>query len=307
MISASPAVLEALKNWLDIKAAVQNISDNTIMAYQQDLLEFFTFLSVHYGEICPLSSLAKVSLSDMRSWMAHMRGHKLTSRSLARKLSAVKSFYRWLSEREGFDATAVLSVKAPKFQAKLPRPIAEPSAMDLLETVQLQSIQSWVAARDLAVLTLLYGCGLRISEALALTGKDIPLGAALRIVGKGGKERIIPVLKIAVQSVADYVAQCPYDIVPDSALFRGVRGGSLNPRQIQKVTETTRLQLGLPASVTPHALRHSFATHLLNAGGDLRSIQELLGHSNLSTTQAYTAVDNVRLMEVYQRTHPKAQ
>jgi integrase/recombinase XerC len=307
MITASLAVLEALKNWLDIKAAVQNTSDNTITAYQQDLLEFFAFLSTHHGEIGGLSSLAKVSLSDMRSWMAHTRGRKLTSRSLARKLSAVKSFYRWLSEREGFDATVVLSVKAPKFQAKLPRPIAEPSAMDLLETVQLQSMQSWVAARDLAVLTLLYGCGLRISEALALTGQDIPLGASLRILGKGGKERIIPVLKIAVQSVAVYVAQCPYDITTDSALFRGVRGGSLNPRQIQKVTETARLQLGLPASVTPHALRHSFATHLLNAGGDLRSIQELLGHSNLSTTQAYTAVDSVRLMEVYQRTHPKAQ
>jgi integrase/recombinase XerC len=307
MRAASPAVLEALKDWLAIKSAVENNSDKTIIAYQQDLLEFFGFLTTHHGEIGGLLALANVSLSDMRAWMARARSHKLTSRSLARKLSAVKSFYRWLSEREGFDATAVLSVKAPKFQAKLPRPVGEVSAIELLETVQLQSLQSWVSARDLSVLTLLYGCGLRISEALSMTGEDIPLGKSLRISGKGGRERILPVLKIAAQSVADYVAQCPYDISRDSALFRGVRGGPLNARQIQKVTASARLQLGLPASVTPHALRHSFATHLLNAGGDLRSIQELLGHSNLSTTQAYTAVDSARLMEVYQRTHPKAQ
>lgn len=307
MIVASPAVLEALKDWLAIKAAVENNSANTIAAYQQDLLEFFGFLATHHGKIGGLPSLANVSLSDMRAWMAHGRSHKLTSRSLARKLSAVKSFYGWLSARENFDATAVLSVKAPKFQAKLPRPVGKDSAVDLLETVQLQSLQNWVSARDLAVLTLLYGCGLRISEALSMTGKDIPLGTSLQISGKGGKERIIPVLKIAARSVADYVAQCPYDISRDGALFRGVRGGPLSPRQIQKVTASARLQLGLPASVTPHALRHSFATHLLNAGGDLRSIQELLGHSNLSTTQAYTAVDSARLMETYQKTHPKAQ
>ena len=307
MITASPAVLEALRDWLAIKASVENNSDKTITAYKQDLLEFFSFLANHHGEIGGLPSLANVSLSDMRAWMAHARSHKLTSRSLARKLSAVKSFYRWLSEREGFNSTAVLSVKAPKFQAKLPRPVGEDSAIDLLETVQLQSLQNWISARDLAVLTLLYGCGLRISEALSMTGKDIPLGKSLLISGKGGKERIVPVLRIAAHGVADYVAQCPYDISRDSALFRGVRGGPLSPRQIQKVTASARLQLGLPASVTPHALRHSFATHLLNAGGDLRSIQELLGHSNLSTTQAYTAVDSARLIEVYQRTHPKAQ
>ena len=307
MIAASPVAVKTLKDWLAIKAAVENNSDNTITAYQQDLLEFFGFLAQHHGEIQGLPALANVSLPDMRAWMANARSNKLTSRSLARKLSAVKSFYRWLSEREGFDATTVLSVKAPKFQAKLPRPVGPVSAIDLLKTVQLQSLQDWVSARDLAVLTLLYGCGLRISEALSLSGKDIPLGTSLRIFGKGGNERIVPVLKIAAQSVTNYVAKCPYNISGESALFRGARGGPLSPRQIQKVTASARLQLGLPASVTPHAFRHSFATHLLNAGGDLRSIQELLGHSNLSTTQAYTAVDSARLMEVYQRAHPKAQ
>ena len=306
MITASPAVLETLEDWLAIKAAVENNSNNTIAAYQQDLLEFFSFLTKHHGGIRGLHSLANISVPDMRAWMAYERSRKLKSRSLARKLSAVKSFYRWLSQRDDFDATAVLSLKAPKFQAKLPRPVGEGSAIDLLESVQLNSLENWIAARDLAVLMLLYGCGLRISEALAITGKDVPLGNSIRILGKGGKERTIPVLKIAAESVKDYVAQCPYNILRHSALFRGVRGGPLSPRQIQKVTASARLRLGLPATVTPHAFRHSFATHLLNAGGDLRSIQELLGRSNLSTTQAYTAVDSARLMEAYQRTHPKA-
>ncbi len=307
MIVGSTKVVEALRDWLAVKAAVENNSDNTITAYQRDLREFFEFLAYHKGEIVGLSALVNVSLSDMRAWMANVRSHKVTSRSLARRLSAVKSFYRWLAEREHFEATAVLSVKAPKFQAKLPRPVGTDSAIDLLATVQLQSLQDWIAARDLAVLTLLYGCGLRISEALSMTGKDIPLGISLKVSGKAGKERIIPVLKIAAESVSDYIAKCPYNISRDSALFRGVRGGPLGPRQIQKVTATARMQLGLPASVTPHALRHSFATHLLNAGGDLRSIQELLGHANLSTTQAYTAVDSARLMEAYLTSHPKAQ
>ena len=307
MLIVSRAVLEKLKDWLAVKSAVENNSNNTVAAYQRDLVGFFSFLTKHNGEIRGLHSLKNISVSDMRAWMAYERSRKLKSRSLARKLSAVKTFYRWLSQHEDFDATAILSMKTPKFQVKLPRPVEEEAARDLLESVRLNSLQNWVAARDLAVLMLLYGCGLRISEALSITGKDVPLGNSIRILGKGGKERSIPVLKIAARSVADYVEQCPYDITYEVALFRGVRGGPLNPRQIQKVTANARLQLGLPATITPHAFRHSFATHLLNAGGDLRSIQELLGHSNLSSTQAYTAVDGARLMEAYQRTHPKAQ
>jgi len=200
----------------------------------------------------------------------------------------------------------VLSARAPKFQRKLPRPLAPEAAKDMIDTVSAQSRSDWHGARDAAVITLLYGCGLRISEALSLTAAALPLGETLRITGKGNKERIVPVLPVARQAVALYARLCPYDLAPKEPLFRGARGGKLNPRHMQKVTEAARLQLGLPSSATPHAMRHSFATHLLNAGGDLRTIQELLGHASLSTTQAYTAVDQVHLMRVYEDCHPKA-
>lgn len=176
----------------------------------------------------------------------------------------------------------------------------------MIETVELQSASDWVAARDVAVVTLLYGCGLRISEALSLTGADAPLPDTLRILGKGEKERVVPVIPAARSAVDRYLRLCPHPQSPDAALFRGVRGGALNPSAIQGVMAKARMQLGLPATATPHAMRHSFATHLLSAGGDLRAIQELLGHASLSTTQAYTAVDTARLMEVYNRAHPKA-
>ena len=180
------------------------------------------------------------------------------------------------------------------------------AAKDVIDLMDVQSAEPWINARDQAVVTLLYGCGLRISEALSLTGADVPLGETLRIMGKGGKERIVPVIAAAREAVALYTRTVPFELAPEAALFRGARGGALNPRQVQKVVASVRMQLGLPASVTPHAMRHSFATHLLNAGGDLRAIQELLGHASLSTTQAYTAVDAARLMEVYRKAHPKA-
>ncbi len=304
MISA--ALSDALARWLDHERALAGAAENTLKAYQADVLGFLSFMTLHNGEAQGLGPIAQVSIRDMRSWMAHERGRGVGARSLARTLSAVKSFYRWLSEREGFEPTAVLSTRAPKFQAKLPRPLGEEAATAMIDTVELQARDPWVAARDSAVVTLLYGCGLRISEALGLTGADIPLPQVLRITGKGGKERIVPVIDAARQAVADYVKRCPYQIAPDTPLFRGVRGGRLSPRAIQKVMEQSRMQLGLPATATPHAMRHSFATHLLNAGGDLRAIQELLGHASLSTTQAYTAVDAARLMEVYDKAHPKA-
>jgi integrase/recombinase XerC len=302
----SPAARDALQHWLEGQKALKGASDNTLDAYRRDVAEFLAFITEHKGAPQGLAALERVTTSDMRAWMARTRSTGIAARSLARKLSAVKTFFRWLAEREGFDPTAVLSTRAPKFHRKLPRPLDEDAARDMLETVQMQSSADWVAARDTAVLTLLYGCGLRISEVLSLQGRDFPIAQTLRIIGKGGKERIVPVVEVARQAVARYVDLCPYTLEPDFALFRGVRGGALNPRQIQKVTEATRRQLGLPSSATPHALRHSFATHLLNAGGDLRAIQELLGHASLSTTQAYTAVDMDRLMEVYHRTHPKA-
>lgn len=302
----SPALTAALAQWLDHQQALAGAAKNTIIAYQTDLLGFLSFMTEYNGQAQGLGPIARITVRDMRAWMAHERGRGVGARSLARQLSAVKSFYRWLAPREGFEATSVLSTRAPKFQNKLPRPLAEDAARTMIQTVELQTNTGWVAARDSAVVTLLYGCGLRISEALSLTGADTPLPEVLRITGKGGKERIVPVITAARDAVTAYCAACPFEIEPDAPIFRGVRGGALSPRAIQKVMAQARMQLGLPATATPHAMRHSFATHLLAAGGDLRAIQELLGHASLSTTQAYTAVDASRLMDVYDQAHPKA-
>ncbi|WP_439105165.1 tyrosine recombinase XerC [Celeribacter marinus] len=297
----------ALGDWLDHERALKGVADNTITAYSTDVAGWLSFLMAHHGEGFGISKFKSLTISDMRAWMAHERGRGSQPRSLARSLSAVKGFTRWLAEREGFDATAILSTRSPKYQRKLPRPLSADAAKDMIGTVAMQHDEPWIAARDSAVITVLYGCGLRISEALSLTGADVPLADVIRIVGKGGKERVVPVLPAARAAVDAYVRLCPYDLAPTQPLFRGKRGGALNPRQISKVTEAARMQLGLPSTVTPHAMRHSFATHLLNAGGDLRAIQELLGHASLSTTQAYTAVDAARLLEVYENAHPRAK
>ena len=303
---ASPAATAALGDWLEHCKALNGAAANTLKAYQTDVLGFLAFMTGHKAAPQGLGALAQITVSDMRAWMAHERGRGVGARSLARALSAVKSFYKWLAEREGFEPTAVLLTRSPKFTKKLPRPLAEDAAAAMIDTVELQAKDGWVAARDAAVVTMLYGCGLRISEALSLTGAAVPLPDTLRIRGKGGKDRIVPVIAAARDAVASYLRLCPHPVEPDAPLFRGVRGGPLNPRAVQKVMEKARLQLGLPATATPHAMRHSFATHLLSAGGDLRAIQELLGHASLSTTQAYTAVDTARLMEVYNQAHPKA-
>lgn len=302
----SPAARDALATWLDQQRALNGAAENTITAYQGDVADFLAFITVHKADSIGLGALAKITISDMRSWMAQTRGTGVGARSMARKLSAVKAFYRWLSEREGFEPTAVLSTRSPKFQKKLPRPLAVDAAKALLDCVEIQSERPWVSARDVAVLTLLWGCGLRISEALGLQGSDAPLPDVLRIVGKGGKERVVPVLPAARDAVEDYLRLCPHPQQDGAPLFRAIRGGALGPRAIAQVMADARMQLGLPATATPHAMRHSFATHLLDAGGDLRAIQELLGHASLSTTQAYTAVDTARLMEVYNRSHPRA-
>ncbi|MBR9762255.1 MAG: tyrosine recombinase XerC [Rhodobacteraceae bacterium] len=304
-LAISAAARDALADWLEMQAALRDRADNTIEAYRGDVAEFLSFMSLHKGGPQGLGPLKEVSLSDMRAWMAHVRAGGCGARSLARKLSAVKGFYRWLAEREGFDATPVLSARSPRYQRKLPRPLSEPDAAQMLQELGQQDPRDWVAARDVAVVTLLYGCGLRISEALGLSGADLPLGPSLRIRGKGGKERVVPLIAPARESVEHYAALCPWPMEADLPLFRGIRGGPLPPQTIRKAMAQVRARMGLPATATPHAMRHSFATHLLNAGGDLRAIQELLGHASLSTTQAYTAVDSARLMEVYRRAHPR--
>jgi integrase/recombinase XerC len=297
---------DLMERWLASLSAVGGKAEKTVNAYRQDVSGFLHFMSEHIGAASSKNMLARVDIKDMRSWMAHTRRAGLSPRSLARALSAVKTFYRYLGETASISVTAVLATRAPKFEKPLPRPVAVAAAKDLISRVELQSIEGWAGARDVAVVTLLYGCGLRISEALSLKFKDAPLPEVLKISGKGGKERMVPVLPAARAAVDEYLKSCPMPFERDDPLFKGVRGGALNPRLIQKAMEQTRMQLGLPSTATPHALRHSFATHLLEAGGDLRTIQELLGHSSLSTTQAYTAVDQKHLMEVYKKAHPKA-
>ncbi|MBT9382717.1 tyrosine recombinase XerC [Pseudooceanicola sp. CBS1P-1] len=304
-LALSEAARDAMGRWLDGLASVLDRSDRTIEAYRADLVEFLTFITLHKGESQGLGAIARVDVADMRSWMANQRARGVSARSLARRLSSVKSFYRWLAEREGFDPTAVLSTRSPRFQRKLPRPLSEEDAAKMLTQVGEQDARAWVSARDTAVVTLLYGCGLRISEALSITADDLPLGTALRIHGKGKKERVVPVIGPARQAVEAYLELCPHPMEAGQPIFRGIKGGPLSPGGIQKAMAAARAQMGLPSSATPHALRHSFATHLLNAGGDLRAIQELLGHASLATTQTYTAVDSARLMEVYRKAHPR--
>lgn len=302
----APALGAALAQWLSQLQALEGAAQNTIDAYRRDVSRYLRFLSTHHGGAEGIAGIARTTHTDLRAWMAEERARGLSPRSLSRALSAVKSFTAWAADRTGADATTVLSARGPKFRRKLPRPLSEDGAREILTEIGADAREDWIAARDTAIATLLYGLGLRISEALSLTGADHPLPQTLRITGKGGKTRPVPVIPAAARAVSDYVTLCPHDLQPDAPLFRGARGGPVNPRLIQGAMERARLRLGLPASATPHALRHSFATHLLSAGGDLRAIQELLGHASLSTTQAYTAVDAARLMEVYEKAHPRA-
>ncbi|WP_308916515.1 tyrosine recombinase XerC [Jannaschia sp. LMIT008] len=300
----SPGLRDMLAAWADHMRALDDAAEATVTGYGADLRHFLGFMADHHGGPMGVSAFARITTPDMRAFMASERRRGTGGRSVARRLSAVKSFTRWLCEREGFDPTAILATRAPRFRKPLPRPLPQAAARDLIEAVGLQHPTPWIAARDVAVVTVLYGCGLRISEALSLTAAQSPLPDMLRIVGKGSKERLVPVLPAARDAVARYVAACPYALAPVGPLFRGARGGPLSQHAVSQVVARTRMQLGLPATATPHALRHSFATHLLEAGGDLRAIQELLGHASLSTTQAYTSVDAVHLMDVYAKAHP---
>ncbi len=306
VLSLSPDLRDRLQRFLDHKRALDAASPHTISAYARDVARFLAFLAHHHGGSFGIAGLTAMGPSDMRAWMADERGRGVSARSLARSLSAVKSFLNWLADRDAVEPVAALATRGPKYRRKLPRPLSVDAARDVLSDMTASHTTDWIAARDTAVVTLLYALGLRISEALSLTGADHPLPAVLRITGKGGRMRIVPVLPAAATAVAAYVALCPFDLARNEPLFRGARGGDLNPRLIQKSMEQIRHRLGLPATATPHALRHSFATHLLGAGGDLRAIQELLGHASLSTTQSYTAVDAARLMEVYEAAHPRA-
>jgi integrase/recombinase XerC len=307
-LAAAPDVTAEIARWLGYLGNERRMSPKTLEAYARDVGQFLGFMAGHLGGAPSLKQLAKLSPADVRAFMAARRSDGLSSRSLMRVLAGARSFARFL-ERNGKGKVGALSaVRAPKVGKTLPKPLAIAAAKRISDT-DLRAGEArapWIIARDAAVLGLLYGSGLRISEALSLKPKDLVAGDAITVIGKGNKTRMVPVLPQVAKLIADYVALCPLDLPGDGALFVGARGGPLSPRIVQLAMATLRGALGLPDTATPHALRHSFATHLLARGGDLRAIQELLGHASLSTTQIYTAVDSERLLEVYASAHPRA-
>jgi len=308
---ASAGVAAEVRRWLAHLGAERRMSGKTVEAYERDVRQFLGFLAEHMGEQPTLKSFAAIEPRDVRAFMAARRGDGIGSRSLMRSLAGARSFARYL-ERNGKGRVGALSaVRAPKIPRTLPKPLTANSAKRFVDTDLRagEKREPWVLARDAAVLALLYGSGLRISEALGLTREAVPApgnGDVITVRGKGNKVRMVPVLPQVLKLIADYMAICPYDLSDEKALFVGARGGPLSPRIVQLTMARLRGALGLPETATPHALRHSFATHLLARGGDLRAIQELLGHASLSTTQIYTAVDSEQLLQVYRSAHPRA-
>ncbi len=308
LLNAAPDLAEALQSWLSYLTRERRLAPLTCEAYARDLRDFLSFLMAYRGEAPNLAMMSGLTRADLRAWAASRQGRGLIAASNARALSALKSFARRLV-REGMIEIGVLAAqRGPRLPRLVPKPLNAAEAEAALDNVDLLHEEPWLQKRDLAILLLLYGCGLRISEALGLTRGEAPkAGAMLRITGKGGKTRVVPVLPVIAEAIADYVAHSPWKTGPQDALFTGVKGGPLNPRLVQRAMQSLRRQLGLPESATPHALRHSFATHLLAGGGDLRAIQELLGHASLSTTQRYTEIDAAQMLSVYQAAHPRAK
>jgi integrase/recombinase XerC len=310
LASADPSIAQEMTRWLSHLGAERRLSPKTLEAYGRDLRQCLDFLSNHWGERVTLARFAALEATDIRAFMAMRRADDIAGRSLMRALAGLRSFGRFL-EREGKGKVGALSaIRAPKVAKTLPKPLPMASAKRLADADERagEERETWVLARDAAVMALLYGSGLRISEALGLKRREVPRpgeGDVLIVTGKGNKTRMVPVLQNVLALVQEYVAMCPYPLPAEGPIFLGARGGALSPRIIQLAMERLRGALGLPDSATPHALRHSFATHLLSRGGDLRAIQELLGHSSLSTTQIYTGIDSERLLEVYASAHPR--
>jgi integrase/recombinase XerC len=308
--SADETIGREMARWLSHLRAERRLSPKTLEAYARDVRQCLDFLCEHFGARMSLARFSQIEAADIRAFMAMRRAEEIAGRSLMRTLAGLRSFARFL-EREGKGTVGALSaIRAPKVGKTLPKPLQMSAAKRLVAADERagETRQAWILARDAAVMALLYGSGLRISEALALKRRAVPRpgeGDVLVVTGKGNKTRMVPVLQNVLALVADYVAICPHPLPPQGPIFVGARGGPLSPRIIQLTMERLRGALGLPDSATPHALRHSFATHLLSRGGDLRAIQELLGHASLSTTQIYTAIDSERLLEVYRSTHPR--
>lgn len=277
-------------------------SVHTVRAYEASAVRLLAFLGGHWGKRVARADLAGVSTADLRAYLAHRRSGGLANASAARELSAVRAFLAFAGE----DGADLPRIRGPRVKQGVPRPVSPDEAVALAEEVADDAREPWIAARDLAVLLLLYGAGLRIGEAMSLTGAILPLGETMRVTGKRGKTRIVPLLPQVRDAIDDYVGRCPYGTAHGEALFRGARGGPLSPAIIRRSVRAARTRLGLPPRTTPHALRHSFATHLLGRGADLRALQELLGHASLSSTQIYTAVDAAHLLDVYRNAHPRA-
>ncbi|WP_428248081.1 tyrosine recombinase XerC [Ferrovibrio sp.] len=305
-ILAAEDAQRAAARWYDWLAKERRYSRHTLRGYGQDLARFFLFLSEHLGEPATLKDLADLRTADFRAYLNRSRMDGLESTSIARQLSSIRGFFRRL-QREGHAVPAAASlIRTPKLKQALPKPLSQAAARDVIDMAEASRDQPWLQARDAALLLLLYGAGLRIGEALGLNGADRPRGNSLTVTGKGNKQRVVPILPIVREAIEAYLQLCPYPQDAGAPLFYGARGKRLDPAIVQKAMRDARRALMLPETATPHALRHSFATHLLGGGGDLRTIQELLGHASLSTTQRYTDVDAEALLNVYKTAHPRA-
>jgi integrase/recombinase XerC len=306
--AASADLAAAISDWQSWLEHERRASRHTALAYGRDLAGFLDFLREHLGAVPSLAELEALGPADFRAYLAARAQDGIERSSSARALSTLRGFFRFLDRRGLAKNAALAAVRTPQLPKSVPKPLSAEDAGLALERIVELAEAPWIGRRNLAILTLLYGCGLRLSEALGLTRAEAPLKPGmLSITGKGRKTRLVPVLPAVSEAVAEYVALCPHRLSAKGPLFVGVRGGPLNPRLVQRQMQRLRALLGLPETATPHALRHSFATHLLAGGGDLRSIQELLGHASLSTTQRYTAVDAERLLAVYDRAHPRAK
>ena len=310
LLLADESAQLALRDWYEWLYAERQVSPHTLNAYTRDLATFLEFISQHLGGLPRSTDLADLRPADFRAFMARRRTDGIAHSSLARAISVIRGFYKRAAKSGYFENPAIAAVRSPKIPPPIPKPLSVKDARAVIASSSDPNAVPWIEARDAAVLTLLYGCGLRISEALGLNRRDQPRGDVLRVRGKGNKERIVPLLPVVTKAIERYIALCPYAGSADTPLFVGARGGRLQPAIVQRRVRRLRAKLDLPETATPHALRHSFATHLLARGGDaadLRTIQELLGHVSLSTTQRYTAVDTERLLEVYDQRHPQGR
>ena len=294
-------------NWLNYLSNIKKLSQNSVVSYKNDLSKFFIFFQDYIEKNIGLKEIESIKISEFRSFLTYRRNSEISSNSIARNISALKSFFRFLVKNNKIKESSVFNLKSPKLKKSLPRPINVDLAIQVIKQAEEIEDEKWIGLRNKAILILLYGCGLRISEALSLNYDDVQNEDHILIKGKGEKERIVPMMPYIKKGIENYLEACPKEIISGEALFIGKRFSRLSPRIIQYALEKIRTALSLPETATPHALRHSFATHLLDSGGDLRTIQELLGHSSLSTTQKYTKVETSKLLDIYKKSHPLAK